>query len=110
MFELLAVEGAFVLAHDDRVEPARRVRHRRERPCRLRPVRSGHRAGDTLFEELDHDPTMTGDQVLGIVALPPARRRPVLEVDRGHTAVEREPQPVNRPGETPRPDLLLLGG
>ncbi|MEU5963409.1 hypothetical protein ABZ777_19560 [Micromonospora parva] len=99
LFKLLAVEGALVLADDDRVETACRVRQGVEQPCRLRPVRPGHSAGDALVEKLDHDLAMNGDQVAGVVALPPARRRPILEVDGEHPSVKREAQSIRSRGE-----------
>jgi hypothetical protein len=53
---------------------------------------------------------ISGDQVVGLVALPLARRRPVLKVDGRHPSIEREPKPVADRHESSWLCLASLGG
>lgn len=57
-----------------------------------RVVRTMAADGKTVVEVLDHDHAVPSDRLLGDLALPARRRCPVLELDRGHPSVEREPQ------------------
>ncbi|MET7426063.1 hypothetical protein [Dactylosporangium sp. NPDC005555] len=91
---LIAEERPLVLAHHHRIEPPVRVGERLQQLGGLRPVRPRQPPAAIRVEELRHDHTMTRDEFLSRIPLPPPRRRPLLKVRRRHPPIEREPQPT----------------
>jgi hypothetical protein len=69
---LVAVERALVLADDNGVEAPIRIGQHLQQRGRLWPVRPRQAPAAIGVEELDHNPAMTSDQVLGHVVLPAA--------------------------------------
>lgn len=70
MNQLVAVEGSFVLADDDRVEPPRRASDRGQQRCGLRALAPGKTAGAADVEVLGDNVATTGDRLVRRVDLP----------------------------------------
>jgi hypothetical protein len=84
--QLVCGEGPIVLADHDGVEPAIRVGDSIEEVRGLRPVSPPQATAAADVEVFGSDPSSTGDEFGGAVALPLSRRGAVLE-----SAVEIRP-------------------
>lgn len=85
---MVAEERPLILANHHRIKPAIRICQRIQQDAGLRPLGPLDPPREPTIEELDHDHTHTGDQLVRNVALPGSRRRMVLIVTCGHSTVE----------------------
>jgi transposase InsO family protein len=88
---LAAVERSLILAHDDRIEPAVRIGHRRQQPGGLRTARPREHPAFPGIKELSHNPPVPRDQPGSLAALPCPGGLRILPILGGHPAVEGEP-------------------